>query len=62
MTTTKQILQMLGPTYGGPSISKDGEYFVFYEWSDAPVGIYELARGKNLTDLVNDYWDKKRKK
>lgn len=52
----QRMAKILGPTYGGPSISydKDTKEFVLYRWYDAPVDIEELSRGKTLLSLLRN--------
>lgn len=46
------IRKALGGAYGGTSLSVEGDDFVLYAWSDAPVGTEELARGKTFAELA----------
>lgn len=54
--------ECLGGTYGGPSLSYDGKDFVVYEWSDAPVGMDEIGRGKTVMDALRDTQNRKQSK
>ena len=46
---------MLGPAYGGPSISLEEGKFVLYDWGDGPVGMDILAEGDTLVELIVNY-------
>jgi hypothetical protein len=50
----KVAKDVLGDTYGGPSLSWDKEKkeFVVYYWYDAPVGEEELGRGKTILSAL----------
>jgi len=49
---SKELQTILGPTYGGPSISFEDGKFVLYTWTDAPVGMEILISGTSIPDLV----------
>lgn len=50
-----ELKAALGPTYGGPSLSVEGDKFVLYAWTDAPVGEELLASGDTLEECLNSY-------
>jgi len=53
--TNKHLSEILGPTYGGPSLSFENGEFVIYGWADAPVGTEILASGKTIEETIKDF-------
>jgi hypothetical protein len=52
---------ILGPTYGGPSLSYEDGKFVIYSWGDAPVGMDPIAESVYLDEVVELAKDKERR-
>ncbi len=50
-----RLEQILGGTYGGPSLSRQDGKWVIYHWYDAPVCDDVLATGGTLPELVAAY-------
>lgn len=54
----KLMQEVLGGTYGGPSIGYEGGKFVLYEWFDAPVGdaiLVEADTWLQFMDKIREY-------
>ena len=49
---------VLGPSYGGPCLSLEGGEFKIFTWTDAPVSMGILARGRTLSLLKKD-WERR---
>jgi hypothetical protein len=49
------LAEVLGSTYGGPSLGTEGSDFVIYSWFDAPCGEEVHARGSTIEDCVLAY-------
>ena len=47
------LKSVLGPTYGGPSLSYQDNKLVLYSWGDAPVSERIIHSGKDLISLIN---------
>lgn len=53
----EQLREILGGTYGGPSLSyeKGRQKFVIYSWYDAPVGDDILAEGATISETITNF-------
>lgn len=49
---SKILKKVLGPTYGGPSLSYDDGKFILYSWGDAPVSIEILVSDSDFVSFV----------
>lgn len=52
----KKLKKILGPCYGGPSISLENNEFIIYTWSDAPISTGILVKGKTIQELIKNLW------
>lgn len=61
--TCLKLRQILGPTYGGPSLSFDkvSNQYIIYKWHDAPVDEEILATGTSLTDVIKNFYKNQKK-
>jgi hypothetical protein len=58
MSIQEKLREILGDTYGGPSLSIDRNKFVIYVWTDAPVGEDILSSGDTLEECIQNYLDR----
>lgn len=59
----KMMSEVLGGTYGGPSIGYEGGKFVLYEWFDGPVCdaiLLEADTWCGLMEKMKDYHSKQK--
>lgn len=59
-TIEEKMKSILGPSYGGPSLSFMSGRFIIYEWGDAPVAETIWGSGETLEECYNDYKKNKR--
>lgn len=55
MNIEDKLKEILGHTYGGPSLSLESGKFVIYVWGCAPVGMNILGEGDTITEAILDY-------
>jgi hypothetical protein len=54
-STEDKLKEILGDTYGGPSLSYIDGLFVIYNWYDGPVSDEIIAAGKTIEQCLEDY-------
>ena len=55
MNINAEFKEILGGTYGGPSLSYEDDKFVVYRWTDAPPGMKILGSGATLSAAIRDF-------
>ena len=51
----KDLREILGDCYGGPSLSVEGKKFVIFFTFDAPYGMEIEASGSTLRECIDNY-------
>jgi hypothetical protein len=54
-----ELKELLGDTYGGPSLSFHDGFFILYTWGDAPVSDDEIGRGETIEECLSNYYERK---